>query len=116
MKKATYWFLAVLVFVGVFAPFIASSQPLRIYDKAAFEQKTGQKLKRSPLFYTFVFSDPQVEKLEYRRLAEKGEIGAIFTLIPYSPYEADLENYLKGPELFELHLLVSYTHEITFIV
>lgn len=98
--RLTYWLLGAFVFVGVFAPFIASSQPILIYDKAGYEQKTGQKLKRSPLFYTFLFSDAQVEKIEYRKLAEKGEIGAIFTLIPYSPYEADLENYLKPPEIW----------------
>lgn len=98
--RLTYWFLGAFVFIGVFAPFIASSQPILIYDKAGYEQKTGQKLRRSPLLYTFIFSDPQVEKMEYRKLAEKGEIGAIFTLIPYSPYESELENYLKPPEIW----------------
>lgn len=86
--------------MGVFAHFLASSQPLVIFDKGAYEQKTGTQLKRFPLFYSFLFSDQKVEKTEYRKLAEKGEIKAIFTLVPYSAYEADLENYLKPPEIF----------------
>lgn len=98
--RLTYWFLGAFVFVGVFAPFIASSQPLFIYNKAGYEQKSGIKLKRSPLFYSFIWNDTQVEKIEYRKLAEKGEIGAVFTLVPYSPYETELENYLKAPQLF----------------
>ncbi|MBS0619769.1 MAG: ABC transporter permease [Spirochaetes bacterium] len=99
-SKLTKWFLFAFVFVGVFAPFIASSQPILIYDKANYEQKTGLQLKSSPLLYTFFKSDAQVEKLEYRKLAAAGEIGAIFTLIPYSPYETELENYLKPPQFF----------------
>jgi len=96
-SKLTKWFLIAFVFVGVFAPFIASSLPIFIYNKASYEKKTGLTLKRSPLLYIFFISDAQVEKLEYRKLAAAGEIGAIFSLIPYSPYETDLENYLKPP-------------------
>jgi peptide/nickel transport system permease protein len=98
--KLTNGFLVLFVFTGVFAPFLASSQPLLIYDKAEYERKSGVVLKRSPLLYTLFYNDAQVEKIEYRRLVEKGEIGAIFTLIPYSPYETELENYLKPPQLW----------------
>jgi peptide/nickel transport system permease protein len=98
--KLTNGFLLLFVFTGVFAPFLASSQPLLIYDKAEYERKSGVVLKRSPLLYTLFYNDAQVEKIEYRRLVEKGEIGAIFTLIPYSPYETELENYLKPPQLW----------------
>lgn len=98
--RVTYWFLFAFVFTGVFAPFIASSQPLFIYDKAEYEKKSGAKLKRSPLLYSLLYNDAQAEKIEYRKLVAKGEIGAIFTLIPYSPYENELENYLKPPEFF----------------
>jgi peptide/nickel transport system permease protein len=98
--QVTYLFLGLFVFTGVFSSFLASSQPLFVYDKAAYEQKTGQSIKRSPLLYTFFFSDAQVEKVEYRKLADSGQIGAIFTLVPYSPYETELENYLKGPQFF----------------
>jgi len=97
--RLTYSFLILFVFTGVFAPFLASSQPLFIYDKAEYERKSGITLKRSPLFYTLFYNDVQVEKIAYRRLAERGEIGAIFTLVPYSPYETELENYLKPPQL-----------------
>lgn len=103
MKKQssiTMWFLGVFVFVGAFAPFLASSQPLFIYDKAGYEQKSGVALQRSPLLYSLFYNDAKAEKIEYRKLVEKGEIGAVFTLVPYSPYEAELENYLKPPELF----------------
>lgn len=98
--KLTNGFLVLFVFTGVFAPFLASSQPLLIYDKAEYERKSGVVLKRSPLLYTLFYNDAQVEKIEYRRLVEQGEIGAIFTLIPYSPYETELENYLKPPQLW----------------
>lgn len=100
MRGKSLWFLAAFVFVGAFAPFLASSQPLFIYNKAAYEQKHGVELKRSPLLYSLFYSDAKAEKIEYRKLVEKGEIGAVFTLVPYSPYEAELENYLKPPELF----------------
>ncbi|MFO1471028.1 MAG: ABC transporter permease [Turneriella sp.] len=96
----TLWFLAAFVFVGAFAPFLASSQPLFIYDKAGYEQKHGIELKRSPLLYSLFNTDAKAEKIEYRKMVEKGEIGAVFTLVPYSPYEAELENYLKPPEFF----------------
>ncbi|HNA79463.1 MAG TPA: ABC transporter permease [Turneriella sp.] len=96
-ERLTYTFLFLFVFTGAFAPFLASSQPLFIYDKAGYESKSGTALKRSPLLYTLFYNDTQVEKIEYRRLVEKGEIGAIFTLVPYSPYETELENYLKPP-------------------
>ncbi len=96
----TLWFLGLFVFVGAFAPFLASSQPLFIYDKAGYEQRHGIELRRSPLLYSLFYNDAKAEKIEYRKLVEKGEIGAIFTLVPYSPYEAELENYLKPPELF----------------
>lgn len=95
-----YFFLFLFVFTGTCAPVLSSSQPLLIYDKADFEAKSGLSLKRSPLLYSLVFSDAQVEKIEYRKLVSKGEIGAVFTLIPYSPYETELENYLKAPSLF----------------
>jgi peptide/nickel transport system permease protein len=98
--KLTDGFLVLFVFTGVFAPFLASSQPLLIYDKAEYERKSGVMLKRSPLLYTLFYNDAQVEKIEYRRLVEQGEIAAIFTLIPYSPYETELENYLKPPQLW----------------
>lgn len=100
MRGKSLWFLAAFVFVGAFAPFLASSQPLFIYNKAAYEQKHGIELKRSPLLYSLFYSDAKAEKIEYRKLVEKGEIGAVFTLVPYSPYEAELENYLKPPEFF----------------
>lgn len=103
MKKQssmTMWFLGLFIFVGAFAPFLASSQPLFIYDKAGYEQKSGVALKRSPLLYSLFYTDAKAEKIEYRKLVEKGEIGAVFTIVPYSPYEAELENYLKPPELF----------------
>lgn len=100
MKGKALWFLGLFVFVGVFAPFLASSQPLFIYDKAGYEQKSGIELKRSPLLYALFYNDAKSEKIEYRKLVEKGEIGAVFTFVPYSPYEAELENYLKPPELF----------------
>ena len=100
MRGKSLWFLAAFVFVGAFAPFLASSQPLFIYDKAGYEQKHGIELKRSPLLYSLFFSDAKAEKIEYRKLVEKGEIGAVFTLVPYSPYEDELENYLKPPEFF----------------
>ena len=95
-----YFFLFLFVFTGTCAPVLSSSQPLLIYDKADFEAKSGLSLKRSPLLYSLILSDAQVEKIEYRKLVSKGEIGAVFTLIPYSPYETELENYLKAPSLF----------------
>lgn len=93
-----YLFLGLFVFTGAFAPFLASSQPLLVYSKANFEKKTGVTLPASPLFYSLFYNDSRVENLEYRKLAEQGEIGAVFTLVPYSPYEAELENYLKAPD------------------
>ncbi len=99
-ERLTYTFLFLFIFTGAFAPFLASSQPLFIYNKAGYESKSGIQLKTSPLLYTFFYNDAQVEKIEYRRLVEKGEIGAIFTLVPYSPYETELENYLKPPQFW----------------
>ncbi|HRP68445.1 MAG TPA: ABC transporter permease [Turneriella sp.] len=96
-RRLTFFFLALFIFVGVFAPFIASSQPILIYDQTQYHKVTGQTLKTSPLLYTFFYSDAQIEKVEYRKLALEGKIGAVFTLIPYSPYETELENYLKAP-------------------
>ncbi|MCX7632075.1 MAG: ABC transporter permease [Turneriella sp.] len=99
LKSGTGVFLALFVFTGVFAPFIASPKPLWIYDKKDYEKKTGRTLPRSPLFYTLLVTDIHAESINYRQLAANGEIGAIFTLIPYSPYETELENYLKPPQL-----------------
>lgn len=99
-SNITFVFLGLFIFVGSCAPFIASSQPLFIYDKAAYEAKTGIRLKTFPLFASVFKSDAVAEKIEYRKLAESKQIWAIFTLVPYSPYEAELENYLKPPEFF----------------
>lgn len=96
-SRLTWLFLAGFIFTGVCAPFIASSQPLVIYNKADYEKKTGIKLKTFPLFSTLFKRDAQSEKIEYRKLAERKEIGAVFTLIPYAPKEHELENYLKPP-------------------
>lgn len=100
LSRRTLWILGGFVFMGIFAHFLASSQPIIIYDKASHESKTGIQLKRFPLFYAVFSGDQSIEKINYRALAEKGEIGAIFTLVPYSPYEAELENYLKPPEIW----------------
>mgnify|MGYP005855036577 CR=1 FL=1 len=99
-ERLTYGVLALFIFTGTCAPFLASSQPLFIYNKADYESKSGMTLRTSPLLYTLLYSDAQVEKIEYRRLVEKGEISAVFTLVPYSPYETELENYLKPPQIF----------------
>ncbi|MBV6493025.1 MAG: Dipeptide transport system permease protein DppC [Turneriella sp.] len=97
-KRVTFFFLAAFIFVGAFAPFIASSQPLFIYNQEKYKSETSTSLKSFPLLYTLFYKDPQVEKIEYRKLALEGKIGAVFTLIPYSPYEAELENYLIPPD------------------
>lgn len=83
-----YWFLGTFIFVGLFAPFIASSQPIFVYDKG------GLEISRMPIFIS------SAAKIEYRKLASESKIGAIFTLVPYSAYESELENYLKPPELW----------------
>lgn len=97
-ERLTTSFLFLFVFTGACAPFLASSQPLLIYNKAAYENRSGEHLPVSPLLYTLFYNDARVEKIEYRRLVQKGEIGAIFTLVPYSPYETELENYLRPPQ------------------
>jgi len=82
-----YWFLGAFIFVGVFAPFLASREPIVIYNKGDADV---------PRFPMFSRSRPGIE---YRALVEAGKIGAIFSLVPYGPKENELENYLKPPQL-----------------
>jgi len=91
-RNAAFIFLWVFLFMGVFARFIASPYPIIVYDK-----KERVDLPRFPILHSIFSNDLKSLKTEYRTLVNRNEIGALFTIIPYSPYENDLVNYLNPP-------------------
>ena len=81
------------VFVSVFASFLSSPYPLIV-----FNNRSDQKIPVSPFFAAYsVKIKNQLDKINFRDLANKNQITAMFTLVPYSPYEQNLDEILIAP-------------------
>lgn len=88
-------FVFMFLFMGMFAKFIASPLPMLIYSNNA-----GIAMPVSPMIsQIFARNKRAIENIPYRKLTAEGKIGALFTIIPYNPYESDLDNTLTSPRL-----------------
>ncbi|MES0489816.1 MAG: ABC transporter permease [Leptospirales bacterium] len=90
--------LAVIIlflFVGVVAPFVSSAYPLVIT-----RNDTSLDLPTSPLLYAvFHKNDGGMDRIDFRKFSKEEQISAMYTLVPYSPYEKNLDEILFPPSL-----------------
>lgn len=81
--------------VSIFATFLASPYPLVV-----FKNNSGLEIPAGPFFAAWsAKTKNQLDKINFRDLASKGKISAMFTLVPYSPYEQNLDEILFAPSL-----------------
>ena len=96
IKKKDFLFslsiLGFFFFIGIFADFLASNLPLFLW-----ENKTPYSLPKSPWFSYYILGEERLSRYPFRKWAEEGKIQAIFPLVPYSPYEENLEEILSPP-------------------
>lgn len=85
--------ILLFLFVALVAPFISSPYPLLVY-----RNNSDLKVPLSPFFSSFQKKEEaRLSRIDFRALAEKEDIGALFTLVPYSPYEQNLDQILYPP-------------------
>ncbi len=85
----------VLFFFGLalLAPFLASRYPL-----AVFANDTEYEIAFSPVLSSFARSNrANLNRIPFRELAAAGKITALFSPIPYGPYEKNLDEILASP-------------------
>ena len=95
VMKLAFGVMVTFLVVGAFAPFISSAYPLLVT-----RNDTDLNIPRSPLFYAvFHKSDVAMDRIDFRGLSRKNQINAYYTLVPYSPYEKNLDEILFSPSL-----------------
>jgi peptide/nickel transport system permease protein len=91
--KISFSIIVFFVAVAVFASLLASPYPLLV-----FKNKSGIQMPVSPFFSTYSRqSKAKLDQVDFRTLASEKKISAIFTVIPYSPYEQNLDAILVSP-------------------
>lgn len=84
LAYASVIFIVVLCLVAVFEDFIAGDKPLLL-------------VKGDNYYFPVVKEYDDLENRDFKRMAESGEVFAIFPAVPYSPTENDLMSILNPP-------------------
>ncbi|MDH4200333.1 MAG: ABC transporter permease [Spirochaetia bacterium] len=91
--RISFYIIGFFVFVAVFASFLSSPYPLLI-----LKNKSTYDIPVSPFFSAYsVQKRIRLDKIDFRGLASKSEISAVFTLVPFSPFEQNLDEILIPP-------------------
>lgn len=80
------------VFIATFSFFLANGYPLLVT-----ENQSGIALPYSPLFDSLTNENPRYHEPFYKKLINQKKIKTIYSIIPYSPYEKNLDKILMPP-------------------
>ncbi len=83
------FFITFMIFIAIFAPFIANNKPLIMKYHGKF-------------YFPLLKSYPELKIEDYKEFCQKNNIFAIFPPVPYSPTEYNLEESLQPPSVKHL--------------
>lgn len=106
--QAFAWFnILFIIFLAIFANFLASSLPVLVVKNNDKELS----LPGSPLLHAFFTPGRQAYESEnFRELVERGKIKALFPLIPYNPLETSLGEVIAPPKFSRFSHIMGTDH------
>ncbi|MDH5718130.1 MAG: ABC transporter permease [Spirochaetia bacterium] len=94
MTTFAYVIIILFIFIAIFSNFLSSSFPIVLWNN-----QSGHELPASPLLKA-MFSEKEkikLENIDFKELSRQNKISAVYTIIPYSAYEKNLEKILEAP-------------------
>lgn len=92
MSVISFYTILFFIIIASFSSIIANGYPILI-----LENKTSHKLPTSPLFISLFNENPQYHEEQYKDWVKNKKIKSVYSLIPYSPYEKNLDKILMPP-------------------